>query len=1021
MLVGANSRGAQQFIYNSWGQVAEVNDYLNKTDANLYDARATLSNTPNHANWRVNTQFEYDAVGRVTENRDYYHANASLYIPFEGRQGEPDWAVTVFYGGAIKQSTTTKYNQAGEVVRVEQKKVEVDLRRKLEEAIPNKYEGISRTIYASSPWTASSLRTQSISQDYKYKVAGRVDSYAYYQKSDLPNGVNQLVHRFNEQYEGRDTYLDSVTFGSGDNSHKDSQHLQDAQTRSSYDANGNRTRIEEHITDSRYTGDKNVNARYMRFDAEGKLLSKVTGEQRRLLTNADLVTKRTSYNPMTGQPVDWESTVARNVGFTEDTDYAGRGMGSYHLYSGSNYLGEINKSGSNSIKEQHFKAPGANDASIMARHQVQSGDTLKGIAKLYYGSEDLWYVIADVNGLGAGSELLEGVMLDIPARANNFNSHDNFKPMNLGEIVGNTDPSLLYIPPPPEAGCNAVASIVMIAVAVVATIATAGAAAAAMGGVAGATTTMGAGMAVLGGAAVGTGAAAGALGVAAAAIGGFVGSVASQVVGKAMGAVDSFSLKGALASGLTAGATAGMGQYLQGADWANNGKKSIDAVTGLKTLKTAGKTVMGATSAISSVAANKLVGNQASFCWGNVAASAVTSAVAPGDYGAIGKGIINPINGIIQSGIQYGADKLFGNQASWNFGNVATDAFGNALGNSIVSGIQRSETEKNNRNRYIEAMGQKLTADTARKIDGQLATNLNNSLNTTMQGLDASVDRMLWAINRNNAIDAQASFASEDASNLARRNRVVTSTNAYSDLIQANIQSVSYQHELNKYNRALNTLVYGEQINARYQRGNQMVADEFSKFQPIQNDLFAGVDVEGNIAWGQQRREAFNQSFIGVASNAGKMIKENGGFVVAYGGTGGASTGAGADAALGRFLAVDLNNWSLTTGNYRSTEVAANFGIPVPEAHVGVELSLYMTPKYQKALQGDYGIAGGAASLGLQTIDIGVVRTKGGEHHGLQITYTRDFDATKILPKFSNGNGYIKGGSGDVFNVHKWW
>jgi hypothetical protein len=74
---------------------------------------------------------------------------------------------------------------------------------------------------------------------------------------------------------------------------------------------------------------------------------------------------------------------------------------------------------------------------------------------------------------------------------------------------------------------------------------------------------------------------------------------------------------------------------------------------------------------------------------------------------------------------------------------LLANAFGNALGNSIVSGIQRSEAETYNRNRYIEAMGQKLTADTARKIDGQLATDLNNSLNTTMQGIDASVDRMV--------------------------------------------------------------------------------------------------------------------------------------------------------------------------------------------------------------------------------------------------------------------------------------
>ena len=213
--------------------------------------------------------------------------------------------------------------------------------------------------------------------------------------------------------------------------------------------------------------------------------------------------------------------------------------------------------------------------------------------------------------------------------------------------------------------------------------------------------------------------------------------------------------------------------------------------------------------------------------------------------------------------------------------NYKYDAFGNALGNSIVSGIQRSETEKNNRNRYLEAMGQKLTADTARKIDGQLATDLNNSFNTTMQGVDASVDRMLWAINRNNAIDVQASFASEDASNLARRNRVVTSTNAYTDLTQANIQSVSYQHELNKYSRALNAQAYGEQISARYERGNQMAADEFSKFKLKGTDFSKAYDWDEaiafqNAAWadGRNRLNEFNNFSI---------LPNEGGFTYAKG------------------------------------------------------------------------------------------------------------------------------------------
>ncbi|MBQ4864835.1 hypothetical protein J8L98_24440, partial [Pseudoalteromonas sp. MMG013] len=284
-----------------------------------------------------------------------------------------------------------------------------------------------------------------------------------------------------------------------------------------------------------------------------------------------------------------------------------------------------------------------------------------------------------------GSELLEGVMLDIPARANNVNSHDNFKPMNLGEIVGNTDPSLPYIPPPPEAGCNAVASIVMIAVAVAATIATAGAAAVAAGASSG---VMSAGVGVLGGSfgALGT-----AGGLMAAATAGVVGSVASQVVGKAMGAVDSFSLKNALASGLTTAATAGMGSLLKGSETfaaLDDADKAIKTADDLYKLSSTGRAVMGATSAISSVAANKLVGNQASFRWGNVAASALSayagSELGIGNADSLSGGVttgniaFDTFGGVANSALGYGAEKLFGNQASFNFGNVATDAFGNA-------------------------------------------------------------------------------------------------------------------------------------------------------------------------------------------------------------------------------------------------------------------------------------------------------------------------------------------------------
>ncbi|CAH9068545.1 hypothetical protein PSECIP111951_04188 [Pseudoalteromonas holothuriae] len=148
--------------------------------------------------------------------------------------------------------------------------------------------------------------------------------------------------------------------------------------------------------------------------------------------------------------------------------------------------------------------------------------------------------------------------------------------------------------------------------------------------------------------------------------------------------------------------------------------------------------VQGTTTAISSVAANKLVGNQASFRWGNVAASALSSAIT-GDSGVIGQSPMNPITGIVNSGVRYGADKLFGNQASWNFGNVAVDAFGNAIGNSIVSGLskppQMFEAEKKGRAKLAAAM-QGISDKTDAMTDARIAELAEQTGNAA--GLDAA-------------------------------------------------------------------------------------------------------------------------------------------------------------------------------------------------------------------------------------------------------------------------------------------
>ena len=356
--------------------------------------------------------------------------------------------------------------------------------------------------------------------------------------------------------------------------------------------------------------------------------------------------------------------------------------------------GRLRRTVSGFFKDQHFTAPDKYDNSSSQRYTVRAGDTLQSIALLYYGSSDYWYIIASANGLSADIPLQESTTLDIPARASSENSSDSFKPMQLAQIIGDTTPTLPYVPAPSDAGCGAIGTIIMVAVAVALTVVTAGAAAVAMGATTGA---WAAGGAALMGSAAGISAGAS---MAAAAIGGFVGSVGSQLVGKAMGNVDSFSLKGALASGLTAGVTAGAGAALQGAG-------SVFGQTVMKgdKLNALGRGIQASAAAAGSVAANKLVGNQASFSWRDVATSAVSAYAGTAMFGenpalagvTNGDIVRDTFGGIAHAAIGYGAGKLIqqsGDRPSWNFSSVATDAFGNALGNSFVASRVKAEEDR---------------------------------------------------------------------------------------------------------------------------------------------------------------------------------------------------------------------------------------------------------------------------------------------------------------------------------------
>ncbi|MFQ6312924.1 LysM peptidoglycan-binding domain-containing protein [Lysobacter capsici] len=345
---------------------------------------------------------------------------------------------------------------------------------------------------------------------------------------------------------------------------------------------------------------------------------------------------------------------------------------------------------------------------------AQAGDTLRSVAKRVYGTDQLWYLLADANGLGDPDQVLfAGTQLVAPNTKVSSNDANTFKPYNPADAIGSTTPSLPYIPPPPKAGCSTLAMVIMVVVAIVVTIYTAGAAAGAMGSAATATTaTVGttvAGTTVTAGMAAGTlttgfaatmsvgaSALAGGFGMAAAvvggAVGGLVGSIASQAIGSAMGAT-SFSWRAALVSGAVGGATAGFGAAAKAGQL---GKLLADS----QYLRAGATAVVGQAT---SYAASKAIGLEASFSWKSVAASAISAMATtkiggvPTTEGGAGTGsFINDFGGQFLRGAIDGTTRRLMGMGRQDWGAITIDAFGNALGNALVQAIEYAGQDKSN-------------------------------------------------------------------------------------------------------------------------------------------------------------------------------------------------------------------------------------------------------------------------------------------------------------------------------------
>jgi len=378
--------------------------------------------------------------------------------------------------------------------------------------------------------------------------------------------------------------------------------------------------------------------------------------------------------------------------------------------------------------EFHLNAPALKlrDTNFSAMsYTVVGGETLKTIARNVLGDSSLWWRIAEANGLAVSGdgELQAGQTLSIPKLALNANNADTFQPYDPSRVTGSLD-SVLPAPAGQGGGCGALGKIIMVAVAVVATIYTAGVlgtAAAGAGTGFGATfsATMSTGMSVLGGTAGLTSGTAFAFGAAS----GAVGAIASQVAGNAMGVQDGFSWKGVALSALAGGISSGLATnpLFKGAD--------LDKVLLRSTVGNVLTQGVGV-----------VTGLQSSFSWRGVAASAA-GAVAGHVAGKLLGDVVDTASWdpwAKEMVTRTGAGLAAGTVASIAQGGrvsvqqVATDAFGNALGWSVAGAALPAQpnvfvSELQNSDRYATQLRGIPGVQVTQNMTGAMITSSDDS------------------------------------------------------------------------------------------------------------------------------------------------------------------------------------------------------------------------------------------------------------------------------------------------------
>ncbi|QDH70166.1 LysM peptidoglycan-binding domain-containing protein [Marilutibacter alkalisoli] len=577
----------------------------------------------------VSKAYTYDVAGRLVETRGYFASDATRQVSYREGAEEIYWDLQI--GGWLSGAEQFSFDGDGRVVKQTTRgRPDGDWWQ----AFGTPLEGPSgnqRTDLGVLQLRSEVLYTKADGSS-GYDTLGRLQSYRY-----RGHDIGWATHTYTSTWQGWGSYQERTVTGSSSNP------------------------------------DYKTTTNTLTYDGMGRLLSQLEK------TNYDNVDDRMRYYAYTGDGQVQrrrEGRIEDGVFRQDDPNQPNNPKPNYlFVHAGGQQHAELKEGGQirtrygsrgDQTQLQGLGGSGRYEAGG-GKVTVLAGETLRGLAQRVYGTPQLWYVLADANGLGdPDTPLTAGTQLNAPSTRVSSNDANTFKPYNPSEAIGNTAPGLPYITPPPKNSCNAVAMILIVVVAVAVTVFTAGAAAGAMYGVAASALSVGQ-AAVVG------------------AIAGAAGAAASSAVGSAMG-VTSFSWRGVAAGGITGAITGGLvaqfgtvGGALSGApQW---GKAAALAVA----------------NAGANYAGQKLAGMDVSFSWNSIAASAVSSLgaakIAPMIAGKLdlktdfaNRFTYGTTGGMVSLALRSSSGQTLHTS---DYATVFADAFGNALGRELGHGTEQ--------------------------------------------------------------------------------------------------------------------------------------------------------------------------------------------------------------------------------------------------------------------------------------------------------------------------------------------